>query len=322
MADVLKDIPQATDPNLLVGYNSADDAGVYRLSDDQALVQTLDFFPPIVDDPYFFGAIAASNALSDVYAMGGKPITALNIVCFPKGTLAPNILTQILKGGIDKVTEAGAVVVGGHSINDSELKYGVSVTGLIHPDKVITNAGAKPGDLLFLTKKLGSGIVSTAIKNDTATEEQTEAAITEMAALNRIGSELMVKHGATSATDITGFSLLGHGYELASASEVTLEIETGALPLLPGAVELANKKMLTGGSKSNREYLADKIRIAESVSQPMNEIAHDPQTSGGLLISMPESNAVAFAAELKEHGLYHLPIGRVIARSEFSIYLK
>ena len=322
LADVLKDLPQATHPNLLVGYNSADDAGVYRLSDELALVQTLDFFPPIVDDPYFFGAIAAANALSDVYAMGGVPVTALNIVCFPKGTLPPDILTQILKGGQAKIEEAGAVVVGGHSINDTELKYGVSVTGLIHPDQVITNSGAKPGDLLFLTKRLGSGIISTAIKNDAATAEQIEAAINEMAMLNRIASELMVKHGATAATDITGFALMGHAYELAAASKVSLEIDSGSLPLLPGALELASKKMLTGGSKSNREYLSEKVIIAESIDQPMNEIAFDPQTSGGLLISMPENRATTFASDLKEQGLYSQPIGRVVNKSEFSIYLK
>jgi selenide,water dikinase len=322
LADVLKDLPQATHPNLLVGYNTADDAGVYRLSDELALVQTLDFFPPIVDDPYFFGAIAAGNALSDVYAMGGVPVTALNIVCFPQGTLEPGILTQILNGGQAKIEEAGAVVVGGHSINDRELKYGVSVTGLVHPDKVITNSGAKPGDLLFLTKRLGSGIISTAIKNDAATAEQIDAAINEMVMLNRIASELMVKHGATAATDITGFSLMGHAYELAAASNVSLEIDSGSLPLLSGALELASKKMLTGGSKSNREYLSEKVIIAESIDQPMNEIAFDPQTSGGLLISMPENRAATFASDLKKQGLYSQPIGRVVSKSEFSIYLK
>lgn len=321
MADVLKGIPESTHPDLLVGYNSADDAGVFRISRDMALVQTLDFFPPIVDDPYHFGQIAAANALSDVYAMGGVPLTALNIVGFPKGSLPSDILTRILKGGKDKIEEAGAVVVGGHSINDKELKYGVSVTGMIHPDKVITNSGAKDGDILFLTKRLGTGIITTGIKRNAASEDLTKAVINEMAMLNRVGSELMVKYQAHAATDITGFGLLGHAYEMAAGSSVSIEIDCLAMPLLPRAVELAERGMLTGGSKSNREYLIDSLSVGERVSPVLLEIALDPQTSGGLLISIPKEKADQFAGELRQNQLYSKPIGRVVSKSDKAIYL-
>lgn len=321
MADVLKGVPESTHPDLLVGYNSADDAGVFRISRDMALVQTLDFFPPIVDDPYHFGQIAAANALSDVYAMGGVPLTALNIVGFPKGSLPSDILTRILKGGKDKIEEAGAVVVGGHSINDKELKYGVSVTGMIHPDKVITNSGAKDGDILFLTKRLGTGIITTGIKRNAASEDLTKAVINEMAMLNRVGSELMVKYQAHAATDITGFGLLGHAYEMAAGSSVSIEIDCLAMPLLPRAVELAERGMLTGGSKSNREYLIDSLSVGERVSPVLLEIALDPQTSGGLLISIPKEKADQFAGELRQNQLYSKPIGRVVSKSDKAIYL-
>ena len=321
MAEVLKNIPGSTDPDLLVGYNSADDAGVFRISEDQALVQTLDFFPPIVDDPYYFGQIAAANALSDVYAMGGVPLTALNIVGFPKSSLPSEVLTQILKGGKDKIEEAGAVVVGGHSINDKELKYGVSVTGIVHPDKVITNSGAKEGDLLFLTKRLGTGIITTGIKMKAVSEDLTRIVIDEMAGLNRVGSELMVKYRANAATDITGYGLLGHAYEMAAGSGVSIEFDSGALPLLPGAVELAEAGMLTGGSKSNREYISESLFISDGVSQAIIEIALDPQTSGGLLISIPKEKADQFTEELEKNQLHSKPIGRVLPKTDHSLIL-
>lgn len=321
MADILKDIPQSAHPDLLVGYNSADDAGVFRISEEMALVQTLDFFPPIVDDPYYFGQIAAANALSDVYAMGGVPLTALNIVGFPKGSLPTEILSQLLKGGQDKIEEAGAVVVGGHSINDKELKYGVSVTGIVHPKKIISNSGAKEGDILFLTKRLGTGIITTAIKRNHAGEELTKIVIDEMTKLNRVGSELMVKHRAHAATDITGYGLLGHGYEMAVGSDVSIEFDSSAMPLLPRTLELAQRGMLTGGSKSNREYLVDSLSLAEGLSPVLLEIALDPQTSGGLLISMPKDKADQFARELEQNQLHSEPIGRVIAKSDKAIYL-
>ncbi|MBD3404015.1 selenide, water dikinase SelD, partial [candidate division GN15 bacterium] len=228
MADALKSLPVTEHPDLLVGYNKADDAGVFRISDTQALVQTVDFFPPIVDDPYAFGQIAAANALSDVYAMGGRPVTALNIVGFPKGALDVSILTDILCGGCDKIAEAEAVVVGGHSINDKELKYGVSVTGLIDPNRIVTNSGARPDDVLFLTKRLGTGLITTGIKREKVDDRVAQAAIEEMARLNRRASELMIAHGAHAATDITGYGLMGHALEMAAGSEVTLHLISSA----------------------------------------------------------------------------------------------
>lgn len=321
MADILKDIPQSAHPDLLVGYNSADDAGVFRISEEMALVQTLDFFPPIVDDPYHFGQIAAANALSDVYAMGGVPLTALNIVGFPKGDLPAEVLTQLLQGGKDKIEEAGAVVVGGHSIKDKELKYGVSVTGLVHPKKIITNSGAKEGDILFLTKRLGTGIITTAIKRNHAGAELTKIVIDEMATLNRLASELMIKHQAHAATDITGYGLLGHSYEMAVGSGISIEIDSSAMPLLPRTLELAQRGMLTGGSKSNREYLEDSLSVADGLAPVLLEIALDPQTSGGLLISIAKDKADQFAKELEENHLPGKPIGRVIAKSDKAIYL-
>ena len=321
MAKVLKDIPQSTHPNLLVGYNSADDAGVYRISEDQAVVQTLDFFPPIVDDPYFFGQIAAANALSDVYAMGGVPITAMNIVGFPKATLPSEILTKLLKGGKEKVEEAGAVVVGGHSIDDKELKFGVSVTGLVHPEQIITNSGAKEGDLLFLTKRLGTGIITTGIKQKVTSDEHAQTAIREMAMLNRVASELMIQYQAHAATDITGYGLLGHGYEMATGSGISIEFDSSALPILPGTLELAEAGMSPPGSRANLEYVSESLSVADGLSKVILDIAVDPQTSGGMLISIPKERADRFAEELEQNQLHSKPIGRVISKSDKTIYL-
>lgn len=278
-------------------------------------MQTVDFFPPIVDDPYSFGRIAAANALSDVYAMGGTPLTALNIVGFPVGRLPTEILTEILRGGNDKIVEAGAVVVGGHSIKDKELKYGVAVTGIIDTDKVITNAGARPGDILFLTKPLGTGIITTGIKRDKTSKDAAETAIRSMAALNRTAAELMVKFGAHAATDITGFGLLGHAYEMAAASGVTISITASSLPLLPQAVELAAAGMNPGGANDNRDFVKPYARIKSSVEKRLEPLLFDPQTSGGLLIAIPAENAGEFEKALKAAELTSRPVGAVTERA-------
>lgn len=316
LAEALKSVPQSKHPDLLVGFNNADDAGVFRLSENLALVQTVDFFPPIVDDPYWFGQIAAANALSDIYAMGGKPITALNIVGFPASTMPLSILSDILRGGAEKVEEAGAVVVGGHSIKDKELKFGVSVTGIIDPSKVITNSGAKPGDVIFLTKPLGTGLITTGIKRNAVSDELTMTVITSMATLNRTAAELMVKHGAHAATDITGYGLLGHAYEMASGSEVTIRIFSDQLPLLPDVLKLAELGMIPGGANDNRAYVQPHVRIATTVDKYLEAVLYDPQTSGGLFIAIPEAHADAFVAEAAKISLLAPKVGRVEARGE------
>jgi selenide,water dikinase len=313
LADALKGLPQSVHPNLLVGFNKADDAGVWRIDDKTALVQTVDFFPPIVDDPYFFGQIAAANALSDVYAMGGRPLTALNIVAFPSSTMPGQILADILRGGLDKIEEAGAVVVGGHSIKDKELKYGVAVTGIVDPNRVVTNSGARVGDKLFLTKSLGTGIITTGIKRNVVSAELTKQVIRQMAELNRTAAELMVQFGVTSATDITGFGLLGHAYEMAHGSGVGIRLHSGAIPLLPEAVRLAGEGVNPGGANDNRGYLEDKVTIAATVDPNLAQVLYDPQTSGGLLIAIPAAQAEQFAAALREHSLPDRVIGEVIA---------
>ena len=282
-------------------------------------MQTVDFFPPIVDDPYAFGQIAAANALSDIYAMGGKPLTALNIVGFPLGTMPIEILTEILRGGNDKIEEAGAVVVGGHSIKDKELKFGVAVTGMIETDKVVTNDKAKAGDVLFLTKPLGTGIITTGIKREKTSVQAAEAAIRSMASLNATAAELMVRFGAHAATDITGFGLLGHAYEMAVASGVTIRIAAGALPLLPQAVELAAEGMIPGGAQDNREYVQPHVRIEGSVDKKLEPLLFDPQTSGGLLIAIASERAAEFEKALMALELPSKPVGWVEVLSDVSI---
>ncbi len=312
MADALKDLPQASHPDLLVGFNKADDAGVFRISDQLALVQTVDFFPPIVDDPYMFGQIAAANALSDIYAMGGRPITALNIVGFPMG-MPQEVLTEILRGGNDKVTEAGAVVVGGHSIKDKELKFGVAATGLIDPSRIITNSGAQVGDRLFLTKPLGTGIITTGIKRDKASPEVTALVMAQMAALNRTASELMLKYTAHAATDVTGYGLMGHGFEMASGSGVSIMFYADALPVFPEALELADAGMIPGGASDNREFVTPHIRFVATLPASLEHLLFDPQTSGGLLIAIAPDRAEAFGAELAAEGLPSRIIGEVVS---------
>jgi selenide,water dikinase len=321
LAEVLATVPQTTHPDLMVGYNTADDAGVFRISENLALAQTVDFFPPIVDDPYFFGQIAAANALSDIFAMGGRPITALNIVAFPKGTLPAEMLGDILRGGKEKVEEAGAIVVGGHSIKDTELKYGIAATGLVDPNRIILNSGAKPGDVLFLTKRLGTGLITTGIKRNKASAELTDVVIKQMAELNRTACELMLQYDVHAATDITGYGLLGHAYEMATASNVTLRLFADKLPLLPEALAMAEAGMIPGGANDNREFLEGKAVVDDRVDRRINIVAFDPQTSGGLFIAIPESQATEFENELKKHGLPHQPIGKAEPFSEIWVRL-
>ena len=288
---------------MIVGVETSDDAGVFRLRPDLAIVNTVDFFTPIVDDPYVFGQIAATNALSDVYAMGGEPKTALNIVCFPRGKMDIQILGEVLKGGADKAREAGAVVIGGHSIIDEEIKYGMAVTGVIHPDKVIRNVGVQEGDALVLTKALGTGIITTALKRGKASKESVQAAVASMITLNNTASKIMRNYPVHACSDITGYGLLGHALGMASGSSVTLILESAKLPLLERARRLAEKGYLTGGCKRNREYLKDKITIDKSIREGLVEAAMDPQTSGGLLIALAQRYAGKLVDELKENGV-------------------
>lgn len=312
LAQVLGTLPaQPHDDNVLVGYDMADDAGVFRLRDDVALVQTIDFFTPVADDPEIYGRVAAINALNDVYAMGGKPLTALAIVCYPQKE-DMEVLGQILRGGQMAMNEAGVVVLGGHSIDDAEIKFGYAVTGLVDPQKVITNAGAKAGNALILTKPIGTGAISTGIKRGIASESTVEAAMKAMTTSAASASEAMQRARADACTDVTGFGLLGHAYEMAHASEVTLIIEAARVPLLPDVLDLISRGMLTRGDKNNRAYVGDTLEIESHISSEMQSALFDPQTAGGLLISVDRSGAEELVQELKEAVI----IGEVIARSD------
>jgi len=322
LAEALAGVPHSSHPDLLVGFNKADDAGVYRLNSTQALVQTVDFFPPIVDDPYAFGQIAAANALSDVYAMGGVPLTALNIVGFPAGVMPAAILTDILRGGSDKVEEAGAVVVGGHSIKDKELKYGLAITGVVHPDKVITNSGARVGDLLFLTKPLGTGIIATAIKRNAVDNSLADLLIAQMATLNRVSSQLMVRFEAHAATDITGFGLLGHAFEMATGSGVSIRLFADALPLCPEVMLLAGEGFNPGGANDNRSFLQTHVSIAPGLNRNLEHILFDPQTSGGLLIAVAPQCADEFQSALRDNQLPDAIVGQVTARQNVTLIIE
>ncbi len=306
----------ASDPNLLVGTETFDDAGVYRLRDDLALVQTVDFFPPLVDDPYEFGRIAAANALSDVYAMNGQPVTVLNLVAFPENELPLEVLGAILRGAAERVAAAGAVTVGGHSVRGAELIFGLSVTGTVHPAELIANTGARVGDRLILTKPLGTGFIATAAKKEQCPTETLAAAIASMTQLNAIGRDAArASGGAQGLTDVTGFGLLGHAAELADGSGVTIEIDSRALPAIEGARALATTAFYTKASKSNRAYVADRSSIFPDADPIGVELAFDAQTSGGLLISVDPSRVDRLLAELSARGAAAAAvIGRVLAR--------
>jgi len=303
---VLARIPRWANENVLVGFDTADDAGVYKLTPECALVQTVDFFTPIVDDPYTFGAIAAANALSDVYAMGGRPLSALSILAYPgKGDL--DDLAEILRGGAEKIHEADCVVLGGHSVQDNEIKFGYAVTGTIHPDRIKTNAGARPGDVLLFTKRIGTGVISTALKKGIANGADVEASIASMLTLNRKACEAMLEFDVHGCTDVTGFGLIGHGREMALASNVTLEIDARAVQFLPGAIDYARAGAIPGGLKNNREFASSCVEGQSDV----DDLLYDPQTSGGLLISIGEWDAGKL--EKKFAGAYR--IGRVTEKA-------
>ena len=300
------------DPNVLVGFDHADDAGVYLIAPDQALVQSVDFFTPIVDDPYTFGQIAATNSLSDVYAMGGKPLTALALVCFPeKADLA--ILERILAGGLSKMIEAGCTVIGGHSIRDEETKFGYSVTGMVHPKKVLANVGAKPGDALLFTKGIGTGVISTAIKKGKAEPRWIEAAVRSMTTLNKRAAEVITggNFRVNSMTDVTGFGLIGHAREMVLASDVSIRISVGKIPLIEGALECVRAGYIPAGLKNNREFAECLVEYDDGVPEDVRALLFDPQTAGGLLISTPDSGPLARA--LNDAGVAAVEIGTVLA---------
>ena len=305
---------------MLVGITTGDDAGVFRLRDDLAIVNTVDFFTPVVDDPFTYGQIAAANALSDVYAMGGTPQTALNIVCWPQSGLPGEMLAEILRGGTEKAREAGVMIVGGHSVADEEVKYGMAVTGVIDPRRIIRNVGARVGDSLLLSKPLGTGILMTAFKRDCLATEYYAAAVRRMAELNAATARAMLKYEVHAATDVTGFGLAGHAFKMAEGSGVTLRFEESDLPLLPGALELCRAGMIPGGGRRNREFFGPHVRISDEVADEIGEIVFDPQTSGGLLIAMPEKDAYALLADLQNDGnLDAVIVGRVITSGQFAL---
>jgi len=313
---VLAAIPRVTNENVLVGFDTADDAGVYKLTPELALVQTVDFFTPIVDDPYTYGAIAAVNALSDVYAMGGKPISALSLLAYPADGDVDD-LEQILKGGADKIHESGCVILGGHSVADEEIKFGYAVTGTIHPERIKTNAGALAGDALVFTKRIGTGVVTTALKRGIASEADVEAAVNSMLTLNRRACEAMLAFDVHGCTDVTGFGLIGHAREMASGSGVTIEIDAAAVRFLPGALECARQGALPGGLKNNREFASCAVEMAREIAPEVESLLYDPQTSGGLLISLPERDAAQLERALAD--AYR--IGRVVAKGAKPIRL-
>lgn len=303
-------MPREDNPNVLVGFDRLDDAGVYRLNETTALVETVDFFTPIVDDPRTFGEVAAANALSDIYAMGGKPLSALAVTCFPaKGD--PEVLAEILLGGLSKMREAGCSVLGGHSVADDEIKFGYAVVGLVDPEKIRTNAGAKLGDDLVVTKRLGTGVISTALKRGRASEEHVKAMIESMVALNALAGAATERYDVHAATDVTGFGLLGHAWEMADASDVGLEIDHARLHWLPGALHHAKHKAFPGGLENNRVFAERSVEMDESIPEEIQHLLYDPQTSGGLLVALSPHDTANLLAELEAEGVTVSKIGRV-----------
>ena len=322
LAQVLCKLPKFQDDKLIVGIETSDDAAVYKITDDIAMIQTVDFFTPVVDDPYIFGQIAAANSLSDVYAMGGEPKLALNIIGFPN-CLDPSIMAEILRGGASKVIEAGATLAGGHSIEDDEPKYGLCVTGFIHPENIFKNFGAKPGDVLILTKQIGSGIVNTAVKADMASKEIINEAVTVMTSLNKKAKEVIENYSITSCTDITGFGLLGHSIEMAEGSNVSFEIDVNNVPCISNVIEYAEMGLVPGGAYKNMDYFKGKVEY-NNTEETFIDLLFDPQTSGGLLISVNEKDAENIMKDLENKGLdtKFAIIGKVVEKNEKFIYLK
>jgi len=317
------DLPLIQDPNLLTGLEHAEDAGVYKLSADLALVQTVDFFTPTVDDPFTFGQIAAVNALNDIYAMGAKPLTAMNIVCFPIKTMDKSVLKQVLLGGLDKMREADVLLIGGHSVEDNEIKYGLSVTGVIHPDKVLFNRGAKAGDSLVLTKPLGTGIISTAIKAQDASSELVMKAISSMTQLNKKTSEMMIATGDIHAcTDITGFGFLGHACEMIEGSDVGININSAAVPVFEGVRELMETGFVPGGLYRNKNFRISQIEAAKTCPAWILDILFDPQTAGGLFFSLPRKQAQNLVEKMRHSGIAAAAVvGEVVADHPGKIFI-
>jgi selenide,water dikinase len=311
-------------PNVLRSIEHLDDAGVYKISEDVAIIQTVDFITPIVNDPYSFGQIAAANSISDVYTMGGKPITAMNIVCFPKDKLDMSVLREILRGGLDKMTEAGVALMGGHSVNDPELKYGLSVTGTVHPDRLITNSGTQEGDILVLTKPLGTGVMSTALKNQLATEKDMEPVTNSMITLNKTAAEIMIKLGAHSCTDVTGFGLIGHASHLIQEGEIGLEIDFRSLPVFPLVNDFLEKGVYPGGLERNRDFYIPIVEfMGWGVFWYKKDILFDPQTSGGLLVALSPAAAKKMLDQLHKAGISDaVAIGRVVHDDQRKIIVK
>ena len=310
---------QPADPNLIVGFDTADDAGVYRLRDDLALVQTLDFFTPIVDDPYDYGRIAALNSINDVWAMAGTPITAMAITCFPKKGVDPAILSEIMRGGLETINKYGVTLIGGHSVDNEQIMFGYSVTGLIDPNKVAKNSGARPGDVIILTKPIGTGVISTGIKKGRASDSVVAGSVETMLTPGKYAAEAMREFGVKAATDVTGFALLGHLWELACASNVTVELDAAAVPLIEGAFELASQGMLTSGDKTNREYVGGDVQIDPSVDENLVKLLFDPQTAGGMLIAISEDKADALLTILRKNYPHARTIGRAQPPTSSSI---
>jgi selenide, water dikinase len=300
---------------LIVGFETADDAGVYRLRDDLAIVQTLDFFTPIVDDPYDYGRIAALNSINDVWAMAGTPITAMAITCFPKKGVDPAILGEIMRGGLETINEYGVTLIGGHSVDNEQIMFGYSVTGVIDPNKVAKNSGARTGDVIILTKPIGTGVISTAIKKGRASDAVVAGSVETMLTPGKYAAEAMREFSVTGATDVTGFALIGHAWEMACASKVTIEIDASAVPLLDGALELASQGMLTSGDKTNREYVGADVEIAEAVDQNIIKLLFDPQTAGGMLIAIAADKSEALLHTLNKDYPKARAIGRVLQNS-------
>ena len=310
---------QPNDPNLLVGFDKADDAGVYRLRDDLALVQTLDFFTPIVDDPFDYGRIAALNSINDVWAMGGTPVTALAITCFPKKGVDFTILKEIMRGGLSVLTENKVALVGGHSVDNEQIMFGYSVTGVIDPNHVATNAGAKPGDVIILTKPIGTGVISTGIKRAKASPEVVAESIATMMTPGKYAADAINKFEVKGATDVTGFALLGHAWEMACASNVTMEIDSARVPLINGAFELVAAGMLTGADRTNREYVGEDVEISPTIDPNLLKLFYDPQTAGGLLLAVSTDRAEALLQELQKDYPKAAVIAKVVERNHYSL---
>lgn len=322
MSQVLCQLPEALkDDKLIVGLETSDDAAVYEINEDVALIETLDFFTPVVDDPYMFGQIAATNSLSDVYAMGGEPKLAMNIVCFPN-CLDPDVLVEILKGGADKVREAGAILIGGHTVEDDEPKYGLSVSGFVDPEKVITNSNAKPGDVLILTKPLGMGIMVAAIQGGLTSDDQYNDTVKIMSTLNKYAKEAMDDIKVNSLTDVTGFGLLGHALEMAEGSEVTIKLNSQQIPLIDGTLEFAEMGLVPAGAYDNMGYIGDRVIFKNELRESLQDAMFDPQTSGGLLASVPKDQVDKLLKSLESTPTTFAVVGEVLEKGDHSLIVE